>query len=102
MAEQEEARFYSIQELLDYAFRGEIMRISPDSIHADDVRDFNSLSPQEIIADCSMIKNRAMRNIGSEVEWHSVCAHYRRAIDRDLQDRDWETKEKHQKEVRVN
>lgn len=89
MNEAEElARFYSIEELLDYAFRGEVMKISPDSIHADEQKDFNSLTPQEIIADCSMIKNRAMRNIGNEMEWHTVCAQYRRAVDKDLQDKE--------------
>lgn len=83
-----EYRFYSIDELLDYAFRGEIMRIEPDALHNDKISDFQSLTPQEVIADCSMLKNKAMRNISNEMEWHTICAQYRRAVDKDLQDKE--------------
>lgn len=88
MEEISEARFYSIQELLDYAFRGETMKVAPKAIHIDYSRDHNALTPQEVIADCAMIKGRAMRSISSEQEWHTICAQYRRAVDTDLQDKE--------------
>jgi hypothetical protein len=85
---EEQARFYSIQELLDYAFRGETLSINPKVVDTDYKRDFGALSPQEVIADAAMIRSRAMRNIDSEREWHSICAQYRRATDSDLRDKE--------------
>ena len=81
-------RFYSVDEVLDYAYQAEVMRISPDASYELLSRGTNpnDLSREDRIADGLMIKNMAMRSLDNLYDRHVVAAWYRKPYDDSLQD----------------